>query len=546
MLEGLSFSIAKDWISRLYGELTGIRKTREKELTRLADLFGDPEALAKFYIEPDCQQFNPADENEDEGPLVIRQPILQTLEQYIAVERNYSKRQMFLLSDAGMGKTSILLMLKLSHLTSFWPRGYHCELLKLGPKSLEEISAIPAKPDTVLLLDALDEDPLAWDNVTARIRDLLVATESFKRVIITCRTQFFSGGTDPFNRRGQVEVAGFLCPAIFNSLFSDAQVDAYLERRSVLNSDPSAWKKRALQIVNSMGSLRMRPMLLSHIDDFMDSNESVWNHYTIYRALVSAWLLREQRKIQSAAEAYPTIEELKRACHVVALHMHSTGERVISQSNLEMLVQKHAETKNIRFMHIGGRSLLNRDSLGNYRFSHYSIQEFLVADAVFTSGIPIDRESFRSTDVMKHLFAAWIAVAPSKDRQGASVELLPLDRASFAGQDLQGMNFSGMSLDGTNFNGSDLRDAIFDNCSLVGASFEGSNLQAARIVRCNATGADFTRSDLRSAELFGTNFRSAQFRDSSLQGAQYDADTFWSYSVLPAASGAICTRDAKR
>lgn len=67
--------------------------------------------------------------------------------------------QLFILSDAGMGKTSLLLMLKLAHLFSFWPKRYNCLLLKLGPDTLERLRAHPNKGDTVLLLDALDEDP---------------------------------------------------------------------------------------------------------------------------------------------------------------------------------------------------------------------------------------------------------------------------------------------------------------------------------------------------------------------------------------------------
>lgn len=69
-----------------------------------------------------------------------------------------------------MGKSSLLMMLKLTHLTQFWPSGLDFRLLKLGPKTLEEIGGIRRRRKTVLLLDALDEDPATWGLIDDRIK----------------------------------------------------------------------------------------------------------------------------------------------------------------------------------------------------------------------------------------------------------------------------------------------------------------------------------------------------------------------------------------
>ena len=140
---------------------------------------------------------------------------------------------MFILADSGMGKSSVLMMLKLAHINSFWPKGYQCVLLKLGPETIAEIESIRSKRNTILLLDALDEDPLAWDKIEDRLSDLLAASHNFRRVIISCRTQFFSAGRDPFNHKGRVEVGGFICPVIYLSLFSEQQINQYLHYRYV-------------------------------------------------------------------------------------------------------------------------------------------------------------------------------------------------------------------------------------------------------------------------------------------------------------------------
>ena len=48
-----------------------------------------------------------------------------------------------------MGKTSLLTMLKLTHLLSFWPQDLDFVLLKLGDDTLDQISRIKNKRKTV-------------------------------------------------------------------------------------------------------------------------------------------------------------------------------------------------------------------------------------------------------------------------------------------------------------------------------------------------------------------------------------------------------------
>jgi hypothetical protein len=220
------FQLAKNWLPKLWGRLLEIRAERKQTLELLADTFGDPISLSKYYIEPDCQQVNPADYSEDEA--IVREPIFRRIEAFLSGDAMRTNNQLFILSDAGMGKTSALLMLKLAHLTSFWPRRYDCELLKLGRTTLQDISGIQSKRNTVLLLDALDEDPNAWGNIRERLTEILQASKPFRRVVITCRTQFFEARHDPFNKRGQVEVSGYICPVVYASLFSDQQIESYL------------------------------------------------------------------------------------------------------------------------------------------------------------------------------------------------------------------------------------------------------------------------------------------------------------------------------
>ncbi|HEX7772723.1 MAG TPA: hypothetical protein VF435_09915, partial [Pyrinomonadaceae bacterium] len=186
-IESTVFTFAKDWLPRLFTLLREQRSARREEIDQVADVFGDPIQLAQFYVQPDCQQFNPADDDEDEARYVVREQVFSRLEYFFGGHSLTGGHQMFILADSGMGKSSVLMMLKLAHINSFWPKGYQCVLLKLGPETIAEIESIRSKRNTILLLDALDEDPLAWDKIEDRLSDLLAASHNFRRVIISCR-----------------------------------------------------------------------------------------------------------------------------------------------------------------------------------------------------------------------------------------------------------------------------------------------------------------------------------------------------------------------
>ncbi|MCP4699251.1 MAG: effector protein PipB, partial [Gammaproteobacteria bacterium] len=148
--------ISADWLKPLLKKLLALRKQRNDEVVQMSVVFGDPVQLAKYYVQPKCQHHNPADSNEDDVRSEVSSPIFETINYFMdkeAVVRD-GKTQMFILSDAGMGKTSLLMMLKLVHLTAFWPSGQECILLKLGEDTLDIVKKAENKKNAVLLLDA--------------------------------------------------------------------------------------------------------------------------------------------------------------------------------------------------------------------------------------------------------------------------------------------------------------------------------------------------------------------------------------------------------
>jgi hypothetical protein len=406
--------IAPPWLDVVSEEIGKLRSTREREFASLTDTFGDPEELARCYVQPKCQHANPADEHEEEPSSEVRSPVFDTLNLFLTkkfVTKPNGRNQLFVLSDAGMGKTSILVMLKLMQLNALWPPDHECVLLRLSVETLEQIATIQARGKTTLLLDALDEDPEAWGRLDDRLRELLVETDSFRRVIISCRTQFFpESGSDPFKNRGRITIGGRVCPLIYLSPFEDEHIKEYLTKRF-----PDTWLEKLVRIRNerarksedivlSMESLRFRPLVLAHIEDILDSDASlVWNEYTTYEAVLRAWLMREEGKPGARVEA----KKLYAACASVAEEMQVSGRRHFSRKRLETLLAEQ-DLEQISYLEFGGRSLLARNSKGQYRFSHYTIQEFLIAHGVLNASLRHGTAAFRNTDQIARFVALGI------------------------------------------------------------------------------------------------------------------------------------------
>jgi uncharacterized protein YjbI with pentapeptide repeats len=505
-----------DWIERLFIQLLRMRENYRHELDEIQSiLFNDPIILAKYYIEPYCQDLNPADRTEEDfdserGHVKVR------IESFIETKKigGPGSNVMFILSDAGMGKTALLAMIKLSHMTSSWPKIKHCELRKLGKEPINEIRTIKNHHrETLLLLDALDEDPSAYGRVKERLEEILRATQDFQRVIITCRTQFFplaSIESEVHEWHGKVTVCGFTCLAKYLSIFDDIQVDQYLSKRFPekkrffrRNKELETKKDKAKEIIANMGYLRCRPMLLAHIEDLIEETElqqqELNNEYIIYKALVNRWLNRERTKFNNTT---PT-KQLWDACKILATEMQLNGKRTINENELEELKKTNAQVKPVETIDFKGLSLLNRNSDGDYRFSHYSIQEFLVVEQVVSDPSIYPEKKIRHTDFILKLL---LTTAEFRHH----LRRFDLSEAKLAGQDLAGLDFSGNCLVRADLSGANLSQVKFNGADLTGANLSNAIL----------LGTDFCGADLFKVDLLV--LKEAHAEGAKLTGAKYN------------------------
>ncbi|WP_299144025.1 pentapeptide repeat-containing protein [uncultured Vibrio sp.] len=506
-------------------------------MVRINDVFGNCEELAKFYIQPDCQQVNPADELEDETISSIRAGVFETINKFFnrdIVTRDGAS-QMFVLADAGMGKTSLLMMVKLSHLMAFWPKNYECKLLKLGSTTLSDIDKIENKSQTVLLLDSLDEDTQCKQGGTIeRLTKILEATSCFYRVVITCRTQFFPETAESaFNTMGKISFNNYDCPLVYLSLFTDEQVDAYLDKRYprslkyLFNQFYNPKLHDAKQSIRSIGSLQFRPFLLSHVETLLESHRQGATEYELYKGLVDTWLNREVIKLRKHHGKNINKEDLLKACIWLAETMQRQGTHTVALKHIQQLC--HCEShiillndsadrviEGIDHIDIGTNSLLNRNSYGEFRFSHLSIREFLIVYGV-ELGILVDRgDPFHKTDNMLKFIKTvnkYKVGLFSNEKNGYLLTGFKL---------LEGSQLSGFDLTYASLEQSDLRKAVLNGIKLEGANLQGANLDGANLEGANLKGANLQGVSLQGANLQGANLKDASLHKAFLNGAILD------------------------
>ncbi len=408
-----------------------------------------------------------------------------------------------------MGKTALLTMLKLMDLTALWPRQKACVFKKLGNETLREIEKIESRTGTILLLDSLDEDPEAYGKVRERLLDILRATKDFFRVVITCRTQFFPRvEDDPLKRPGFFKIEEFTCHAKYLSLFSDEKVEQYLDKRFPKKFFFLKDKKKMLDaqtVISKMGSLRCRPMLLSYIENLMASPliSPQSSEYHVYDALVRSWLAREKEKIPGMSE-----ENLLKACIILATIMQIRGWRSIKEKNLDQLIKQINEVLPIKKIEIKGRSLINRNSEGDYRFSHYSIQEFCVARLLLEKPVFNPKGNIPVTDFI------FRQIAKSKKKPNF-IEKLDFTGLNFSTpglRDLKGLKLPGADLRKKDFSGADLSNADLSNADLSNADLNNANFR-----NCKLTGTVFRNANLKGANLEGSDFWNADFEGAQIE-----------------------------
>jgi hypothetical protein len=370
---GASLTKVVPWIATKYEAWSDYRLLKRRVG---ADLYTREDLIraTEYYVEPDCQPTDPAGQEDFRRIAPMRSPAHRTVRNLL--DPSSEQRFLILLADSGMGKTTLLM-----NLYARYGRkkggAYKIVLIPLGhPKADDLITAVRDKSNTILFLDAFDEDTKAIHDYKARIATLVELSKDFSRVLMTCRTQFFETDAEIPQETGLLRIGAvragqsrtYTFSKLYLSPFSEAQVDRYVRKRFPF------WRrkqrKRAREIVAEAPDLTMRPMLLSHIPDLITRNFAAGNAASLYQAMTEAWFLREKGLVDP--------EALRRFSIALARDIYTQRERRGAEkvSPAEVLTLAQELHIPLESWQMRGRSLLNRDGDGKLKFSHRSLMEY--------------------------------------------------------------------------------------------------------------------------------------------------------------------------
>jgi len=419
---GALVGIVKVLITDAIPGIRGILDSRNVE-KQLGGNFYSPQQIRntfRYYIHPDCQSIDPAGAEEPRHILATRQDLFSALDNYLFGPGD--ARYMILLADSGMGKTSALMNYYARNLRR-WSK-HPMALVPLGSTDADKrIAEVTNKRNAVLLLDAFDEDVQAIVDHVERLRNLLRDASEFKAIVITCRTQFFAKDEEIPRETGILRVASrragepaeYAFYKLYLSPFSDEQVRKYLRRRYRWQR---TLRKRAERLAESIPDLSARPMLLAHIDDLLLKDVRVNTGPELYEEMIKSWIDREKGFVR---DGNALREFSERVAVDLFANREARGSEHIPKAELRVLAEGWGVP--LDEWVISGRSLLNRDASGNYKFAHRSIMEYLFAKRALAG----DPSCFtvQWTDQMLALFIQMVASSGQVNSLGFLTQMPP-------------------------------------------------------------------------------------------------------------------------
>lgn len=343
--------------------------------------------VARYYIPTRCQDKDPCNEEEIcefNGKYVTEKLIPFFLD---AFKSDSFGQYYIILADSGMGKTTFLVRLYREYILKlhFWPERKLkvCFVPLTSWDWLHQIERVDCPEKTILLLDALDENKEAIDDCNLFLRKIADKTQKFNKVVLTCRTQFFPKQIDEPKDTGLVHagtgkkssefIKKYITP------FSNYEVNHYLQKRFMFNLHLQI---KAKHIVKKVPAIMARPLILYWIDYLVDRKRPLKYSFEIYERIINKWIERECGGQWNDRESGRLSKrKLRRLSNKIACYMLLNEITVIPSEIVASMARE--EDIDLEPIIAKSRSLLNRNSKGEYKFAHRSFLEFILAKKVF-------------------------------------------------------------------------------------------------------------------------------------------------------------------
>ncbi len=113
----------------------------------------------------------------------------------VLTKENTTYQYYLLLGPDGVGKTTLLARFFAAYSLPWRRKPWRIELFSLGsPDAMLRVSKMPRREEVLLILDGLEDDPAFADNPRKRLDEVLVATQGFARVVLSCDADLWPGG----------------------------------------------------------------------------------------------------------------------------------------------------------------------------------------------------------------------------------------------------------------------------------------------------------------------------------------------------------------
>lgn len=364
--------------------------------------FGDyllPEKQS-CYIPTQSQGIPPHnyDEPDEAVSATPQQELVQFFLKNVFTVWNTNRQLYCILAGSGMGKTTFAVRLFIEYINKYQEKNlpYHIFIKDLGePKVIDEINLLASQlgedaHQSILILDALDENLQASEDFYSFKDSLENAISPFKFVVVTCRSQFFPNeqaipqqshirkNTPEKNLLNYNKV--YICP------FSPDDIKLYIRKKYPgWRKKKRRLRKQANAIIDKCKHLMVRPVLLSYIDDLLGDEKSYTTETEIYESLIRKWLNREVNAIPDATERSSRYDELESFSIQLSIAMYQnwreTGDFRLDPDQMDDFCHKNGfDSSRYQFRR---RSLINHDAVGAYKFSHKSFLEYFLAKYYF-------------------------------------------------------------------------------------------------------------------------------------------------------------------
>ena len=294
----------------------------------------------------------------------------------------------FLLGDSGSGKTNALVRLfydYLHHYKHDYTKQEKTDCLPFNIRifSLREENVFESigkvnveKKGCILLLDALDENPMAQkpkesEEYKSFIQQLEKVYTEFAFVITTCRPQFFSEEKEIPDTHNIAKIE--LVP------FNDDQINEFLDKKFNISNEAEK-RSKAINLIDKHHEIAKRPIILTYIRDLVNTDRELNTSLDFYDTIAESELRRNISRIQQ----YVTAKQIRQWWNMtsdVAGYMYKHGKTEISYEELlQILIDHHLAQPNesINEDLFQRRSLLTRTG-NSFHFSHKSFYEYFMA-----------------------------------------------------------------------------------------------------------------------------------------------------------------------